>query len=299
MRTVSVIIPTYNYGRFVEGAVRSALEQTLPPGEVIVVDDGSTDQTPEVLARFGDRIRVVRQANKGVAVARNTGIAHAAGDLLAFLDADDLWLPRKLERQVQRFREEPELGLVHTGVLLVDGAGTPLRRLLDGMEGSVATELLLFRRNVILGGGSAMMVSRKAHDVIGGFDECLPPTEDWDYWYRLSRRFRVGFVPEVLVRYRCHSGNNSLNLMKRERGMLRIYDKAFQDADPAVQQLRRRAYGNLHLGLAGFYVSARQPVKAMRHVIRSLWLTPRNGLRLLTHPFRLARRLASERPAAS
>ena len=297
MPTVSVIIPTFNHGRFVGEAVQSALDQTLPPREVIVVDDGSIDETAHVLGQFGDRIRVVRQENLGVAAARNTGAAHAGGDLLAFLDADDVWLPHKLEKQVQRFAQEPELGLVHCGLLEVDAARRPLRRLLDGMEGWVATELLLFRRRVILGGGSGMVVSRQAYDTVEGFDSRLPPTEDWDFWYRLSRRFRVGFVPEVLLHYRCHGGNDSLNLMKRERGLLLIYEKAFQNPDPALQRLRRRAYGNLHLGLAGFYLSAGQPRASVRHMLRSLWLTPRNLLRLFTHPFRHVRRLARERPA--
>lgn len=286
MPAVSVIIPTYNYGRFVGEAVQSALDQTLPPSEIIVVDDGSTDDTQQVLARFGNRIRVVRQENQGVAVARNTGVAHATGDLLAFLDADDLWLPAKLEKQVERFVRDPGLGLVHCGVLEVDLARRPLRMALDGMEGWVATDMLMFRRNVILGGGSAMVVSRQACNAVGEFDSRLPPTEDWDFWYRVARRFRVGFVPEVLLHYRCHGENNSRNLRKRERGVLLIYEKAFQDPDPALQRLRRRAYGNLHLGLAGFYFSAREPLNTLRHVLHSLWLTPDNALRLVTHPIR-------------
>jgi glycosyltransferase involved in cell wall biosynthesis len=296
MLQVSVIIPCYNYGRFVGDAVESVLAQTLSPHEVIVVDDGSTDETARVLARFGERIRVVYQKNQGVATARNAGVAHATGDLFAFLDADDVWLPAKLEKQVRRFAGEPDLGLVHCGVLEVDAAGKPLRLLLDGMEGWVAEELLLFRRNVILGGGSAMVVSRAAFNATGGFDDRLPPTEDWDLWYRLARRHRVGFVPEVLVQYRCHGSNHSQNLKKRERGVLLIYEKAFQDPDPQLQRLRRRAYGNLHLGLAGFYFSAGQSLNTLRHLLRSLWLTPSNCLRLLGYPFRYLRRRVRERP---
>lgn len=297
MAAVSVIIPTFNYGRFVGDAVSSALAQTCPPHEIIVVDDGSTDGTAEALRSFDGRIRVIRQENQGVAVARNTGVAHASGDLLAFLDADDIWLPTKLEKQVQRFLDDPALGLVHCGVLEVDPERTPLRLILDGMEGWVANEMLLFRRNVILGGGSAMVVSRAAFAAVGGFDRVLPPTEDWDLWYRVSRQFPVGFVPEVLLHYRCHGGNHSRDLRKRERGVMLIYEKAFQNPDPEVKQLKRRAYGNLHLGLARFYMSAGQPLHTLRHLLRSLWLTPGNVLRLFTHPFRHARRLSRERPA--
>lgn len=293
---VSVVIPAYNYGRFIVAAVESVLAQSLAPHEVIVVDDGSTDETTQALEPFGDRIRVLQQKNQGVGAARNTGGTHATGDLIAFLDADDMWLPTKLEKQVRRFADDPDLGLVHCGVLEVDAAGRPLRQILDGMEGCVAREMLLFRRNVILGGGSAMMVSRHAFESTGGFDARLPPTEDWDFWYRVARKFRVGFVPEILVRYRCHGDNHSRNLKKREQGVMLIYEKAFADPDPGLRHLRRQAYGNLHMGLAGFYFSAGQPVDALRHVIRSLWLTPFNGLRLLGYPFRYLSRFLRERP---
>src|SRR5437773_3781756 len=113
--TVSVVIPTYNYARYLPEAIDSALAQTHAPLEVIVVDDGSTDDTPRVLAVYGDRIRVIRQANRGPGAARNTGIAAARGEYVGFLDADDVWLPRKLELQMARFEADQGLGLVHCG----------------------------------------------------------------------------------------------------------------------------------------------------------------------------------------
>src|SRR5947199_8414115 len=110
-------MPAYNYARYLREAIDSALGQTCAPLEVIVVDDGSTDETPEVLSSYGDRIRVIRQQNQGVAVARNAGIAAAGGDYLAFLDSDDIWYPRKLELQNARFRDgDRSHGLVHRGV---------------------------------------------------------------------------------------------------------------------------------------------------------------------------------------
>src|SRR5690348_12724766 len=109
MPPISVIIPTYNHARFLAAAIDSALSQTLKPTEVIVVDDGSTDETSSVLEAFGDKVRVIRQKNHGVAGARNRGAEMAAGEYLAFLDADDVWLPRKLEMQVSRFQAEPGL----------------------------------------------------------------------------------------------------------------------------------------------------------------------------------------------
>ena len=106
--TVSVVVPAYNYARYLPKAIDSALGQTHPPLEVIVVDDGSTDDTPRVLAAYADRIRVIRQANQGAGAARNAGIAAARGEYVAFLDSDDLWHPRKLELQLARFASDPE-----------------------------------------------------------------------------------------------------------------------------------------------------------------------------------------------
>src|SRR5436190_9018266 len=120
MKTVSVVIPTYNYARYLGAAIDSALQQTHAPLEVIVVDDGSTDDTPRLLDGYGDRIRVIRQKNSGVAAARNAGVREARGELIAFLDSDDLWKPRKLELQIARFEADPGLGLVHCGAETLD-----------------------------------------------------------------------------------------------------------------------------------------------------------------------------------
>src|SRR5437763_447547 len=111
MKTVSVIIPAYNFARYVPEAIDSVLAQTYAPFEVIVVDDGSTDDTPKVLAAYGNRIRAIRQVNQGVAAARNTGLAAAGGEYVAFIDSDDTWEPRKLQLQMDRFDADPDLGL--------------------------------------------------------------------------------------------------------------------------------------------------------------------------------------------
>src|SRR3990167_8128796 len=117
---VSVVIPTYNYARYLPQAIDSVLGQTYPHIEVVVVDDGSTDESRDVLRAYGSRIRWVQQERQGVSAARNRGVRESRGDLVAFLDADDRWLPTKLERQVARWCNEPELGLVHAGEEIID-----------------------------------------------------------------------------------------------------------------------------------------------------------------------------------
>src|SRR5436305_4940478 len=155
MKTVSVIIPAYNYARYIAEAIDGALAQTHAPLEVIVVDDESTDDTPRVLAGYGDRIRTIRQPNGGAAAARNTGMAAARGEYVAFLDADDVWLPRKLELQLQRFEADPDLGLVHCAMEVIDREGRTVDFVLQGREGRVGTEMLRLDGHVMSLGSNA------------------------------------------------------------------------------------------------------------------------------------------------
>ena len=158
--TVSVVIPTYNYGRYLATAIESALAQTFVPLEVIVVDDGSTDDTPQILETFGNRIQTIRQLNQGAGAARNTGIAAARGEYVAFLDSDDIWKPRKLQMQIARFDADPALGLVHCGVEAMDGREMTIGYMLEGREGWVGADMLRLDREVIQAPGSNIMVPR-------------------------------------------------------------------------------------------------------------------------------------------
>lgn len=291
--TVSVVIPVYNHARYLAEAIASALEQTRPAAEVIVVDDGSTDETPQVLARHRDRVRVVEQANRGVAAARNAGAALARGELLAFLDADDAWLPGKLEAQAARFAAEPALGLVHCAVEEIDAQGRRLRTLTEGMDGRVAEEMLLFRRAVILGGGSGAVVPRARFEEVGGFDEGLGTSADWDLHHRIARRAPVGFVPQVLLRYRVHGANMHADVARTAREMLRAYAKAFAE-EPALGSLRGRAYGGLHAMLSGSFQGQGRFGPALAHGLRALAHDPSQVGRFLGYPLRRLRRSRSE-----
>jgi glycosyltransferase involved in cell wall biosynthesis len=291
MKTVSVVIPIYNYGRFLREALDSALAQTYPPLEVIVVDDGSTDDTPQVLAGYGDRIRAIRQDNHGVGAARNTGIAAARGEYIAFLDSDDIWRPGKLESEMARFAADPELGLVHCGAESFDNHGKTISVSLAGLEGWVAADLLSLDREVITTPGSGIVVPKRIAEEVGGFDPRLQPSEDWDFCYRIAVRYRVGFVPEVFVRYRLHGGGIHLNVPKMENGMLKALEKAFQSSDPAVQALRKHSYGRIHRVLAGCYFQRREPGKFLRHMVKSLSYDPSNLAYFAAYPLRVASRV--------
>ncbi len=301
---VSVIIPNYNYARYLPQAIDSVLAQTYPRVEIVVVDDGSRDDSAAVLERYGSQINAIRQQNQGVAAARNRGAQASSGEYLAFLDADDYWLPAKLERQMARFQQEPELGMVYCSVEEFNEQGT-VRFLRDGAEGWVAKDLLLGQRMAFFGGGSGFVTPRAVFDEVGGFDERLSTSADWELIYRLAARRKTGFVPDVLLKYRIHSSNMHANVGVMEREMMLSYGKAFAQATPEVQQLRRRCYGRLHMILAGSYFRAGQSAAFLRHALKSLWLTPSNATRLLAYPVRLWRRLnlfekvqASARPLA-
>ena len=199
---VSVVIPSYNYAHFLRETIDSVLAQTYPDIEIIVVDDGSTDKTTEILQSYGEQIRSSFQQNQGVSAARNNGARLSEGEFVAFLDADDSWLPTKIEKQVQRFEEDEKLGLVHVGVDEVDAQGISLLKRLEGLEGDVSNDLLMLKREGVLGGGSGLMVPRSVFEEVGGFDTRLSTSADWDMFYQISCRYPVGFVPEILLKYR-------------------------------------------------------------------------------------------------
>lgn len=283
---VSVIIPNYNYANYVREAIDSVLDQTYENVEIIVVDDGSKDGSKEILESYGNKIKAVFQENAGVSKARNNGVEQSKGEYLAFLDADDIWLPEKIEKQVELFEKDKSLGLVHVGVEDIDKNGDVIETILNGLSGSVSHEFLLFERAVVLGGGSGMMIPRKVFDNIGGFDLELLTSADWDICYHICRRYEIGFVPKVLLRYRIHGSNMHGNITRMEREMLYAYEKAFKDEAEDVQNLKRKAYGNLHQVLAGSYYRAGQYSDFVRHTLKSIYLKPSNFAYFAAFPLR-------------
>jgi glycosyltransferase involved in cell wall biosynthesis len=193
---VSVIIPTYNRSWCLAEAVDSVLSQDFSGFELIVVDDGSADGTPQLLKGYGDALRVLRQDNHGVSAARNAGIAASHAGLIAFLDSDDLWLPGKLRRQVEFFASHPEALICQTEELWVKNGRRvnpgKRHRKRDGMIFEPSLELCLVSP-------SAVMVRRELFDGVGLFDEALPACEDYDLWLRVSCRFPVHLIETAFI----------------------------------------------------------------------------------------------------
>lgn len=207
---ITAVIPTYNARQYVVEAVESALAQSYRPIEVIVVDDGSSDDTPEVLAPLRNRIRYIRQENRGLSGARNRGIAESRGELIAFLDADDQWRPEKLRLQWECLQAHPEAHLVHTDLERLRDVEKTVFYVDRGRQefsGRCYTEL--FWKNHVV--PSTVLVTRQCLREVGLFDTGIrkASTQDWDLWIRIARRFPFCYVNQPLVLYREHDTNAS------------------------------------------------------------------------------------------
>lgn len=205
--SVSVVIPTYNRARFLPAAVASVRAQTYPCAEIVIVDDGSTDDTADVVAGLGAGIRYVRQANAGPAAARNRGIREATGDLVAFLDTDDRWLPEKTALQVELLQREPDVALVSTDMSVEDETGSvqvtsnfqhrELQATFSALDGRPIPGApgLLLKINFI--NTSAALIRRSVLLAQDGFDERLRYGEDLELWLRIAARHGIACVPSV------------------------------------------------------------------------------------------------------
>ena len=207
--SVSVVIPTFNRCSLVQQAIDSALAQTYPDIEIIVVDDGSTDETPRIIpAKYGDQIRYIWQENAGLSAARNHGLRLAQGEYVAFLDSDDLWLPEKLRRQVAEMEKHPEAGAVLTQARYIDING----KVLNGryvIGGKISPDDLTWQKQIFRAlpcGGSTALIRRDAFLKMGGFREDIHYGEDGEAWLRFATQYSVLWQAEPLALIRTHVG---------------------------------------------------------------------------------------------
>ena len=231
---VSVIIPTYNCDRYIAQAVESVLTQKGTSYEAIVIDDGSTDKTLTCLKPYGDRLNYIYQDNQGVAVARNRGIKLARGEFVAFLDADDFFLPGKLEAQVAIFDAQSDLGIVHSGWRRVDPQGKELMDVCPWKNiPNLDLESWLKWKPVL---PSAMMFRREWLELVGGFDSRFPPAEDTDLVLRLALKGCLSaWLPRITVCYRQHEQSAMHKGLPQARSLAAVLDNFFQQPDLPVE----------------------------------------------------------------
>ncbi|MGB3655167.1 MAG: glycosyltransferase [Rivularia sp. (in: cyanobacteria)] len=245
MPCCSIIIPAYNAIKYLPETLESVLKQTFTEFEVLIINDGSSDNIVEWFGNVTDpRVKLTSQQNQGVSAARNTGIAEAKGEYIAFIDADDLWEATKLEKQLQCLKNNPSLGLVHTAMTLIDEEGKSLgRTFTSNVEGDALKPLL--EQNTIV--TSSVIVRHSCLEV--GFDNNLTSSEDWELWVRIASRYPFAFIKEPLVYYRQHPNNTTKNWQMLEQDLHSI-EQVFQSVPQELSYLKNRTYAHANIYLA-------------------------------------------------
>jgi len=288
--TVSVVIPAYNKGSTIIPAVESVLHQTFSDLEIIVVDAGSTDDTWNRVKGFGHRVRSIHQERAGVSIARNRGVEESRGEFVAFLDGDDLWLPRKLELQLAAFKRETYVDAVQCSAYLVNNSLDVVDARLCSPAQDTLLDFLLFRN--LPGFGSALIVRRSCIEALGGFGTDLVILEDWDMACRLARSDTLRSLPDFLVLYRQHPGNRSRNVDIHIEPGFRSLDRLFSDPtlDPVIRAQEARVWARFYAMLAGGYIQNRQWGQGLRWAWRAMCTSPHVSVYLAGMPVRRLRR---------
>ncbi len=288
MKLVSVVVPTYNVEQYIAHTVRSILEQTYSNFELLIIDDESPDRSVEICQQFKDpRIKIISQKNRGLAGARNTGIRHASGDYLAFLDSDDLWLPEKLEKHVQHLDSSPEVGISFSRSAFIDGNGKSLGIYqMPKLKDITATHLLC--RNPI-GNGSAPVIRRETlkeiefqENLYGTlenfyFDDRFRQSEDIECWIRivLTTKWKIEGIPEALTLYRVNTEGLSANILKQLDSWEKVIEKTRKYAPDVLARWEKpaRAYQLRYLARRAIRLKDTQmAIKLVNEALRTHWL---------------------------
>ena len=239
MAKISIIIPTYNSAQYICEAIESVLNQTYKDFEIIVVDDGSTDNTKEVIKPYLNKIKYIYQQNSGPSAARNRGIKEAKGEYIAFLDADDIWLPQKLELQIKFMEKEKEVGLIFSDMILFNEKGIIKNSFLKeklffnklSIKPLSSTEKVIYDNvfNALLQENfiptNTVIVKKECFNKVGFFDETLFSVEDRDMWLRIGLFYDIGFINFPLVLTRFHETNISANQELALKSRLKVMKK--------------------------------------------------------------------------
>jgi glycosyltransferase involved in cell wall biosynthesis len=244
----SIIIPNFNHAQYLGAAIQSVLKQTYGNFEIIVVDDGSTDNSREVVARFGEQVRYIWQENQGLSAARNTGIRAAQGAFVGVLDADDMYELSFLSTLISILEANPDAGAVYCGYRFVDHKNNPLPQIEARQIPAEQLYQDLVDGNFLV--PESMLVRRHCYEQVGPFDETLRALEDWDMWLRTTSRFRVIGTHQVLIRHRILPGSMSTDPIRMFDNRMSVLAKHFGPEATDQEEptsLKRRAYGRAYL----------------------------------------------------
>jgi glycosyltransferase involved in cell wall biosynthesis len=290
MPLVSVIIPAYNQGKYVGEAIQSVLGQSFRDFEIIVINDGSTDETSQVAKSFSDaRLRYIFQENQGLSAARNTGIRNSKGVYITYLDADDLFTPTKLAVLTQILEAEPDMGLVAGQAVPIDEKGNRIGRIFDKPVPMDQRELLLSNPLHV----GSVMLRMSWQKKVGYFDESLRSYEDWDMWLRLAKMgCKMGWVSKPVSFYRFHTNQMIRNSRQMTEATFAVLDKLFNDPylTPDWLEFKNLAYSGANMRAAVQAYNSGNISEGKMYISNAVQLNPK----LLDHNgFLLANRLAA------
>lgn len=281
MPLISVIIPVFNGEKTILETIESVLNQTFTDIELIVIDDGSRDSTLSVVSKVRDpRLKIFSYTNAGVANSRNRGLSHASGKFVAFLDADDLWTPDKLEAQLKALMENPQAAVAYSWVDYIDQSGKFFRAANRvAITGDLYEKMLV---NSVLENGSNPLIRKQAFAEVGGFNQEFSPADDWDMWLRLSARYHFVAVPAPQILYRMSPCSASSNVLKMESACLKMLKEAFNQAPESLQYLKKNALAGLYRYLVSRALESPQERKNGLLAARFFWHLVVNNLSVLT-----------------
>ncbi|MGA9379389.1 MAG: glycosyltransferase [Phormidium sp.] len=277
MPLISVVIPVYNGEKTIKETIISVLSQTFRDFELIVINDGSQDRSLEIVSSVKDeRLKVFTYPNAGLSASRNRGISLASGKYISFIDADDMWTPDKLELQLKALQENSEAAVAYSWTKYVDESGQFLRRGSHiSVSGDVFADLLL---NDILENGSNALIRKEVFDKVGGFDETLLGSEDWDMWLRIALHYHFVAVPLPQILYRLSQSSMSANILKMEAETQRVRDRAIAMSPESIKHLNRIGDANWYKCLLNRTLEGtgrEQGILAARLLWRNLIYDPR------------------------
>ena len=279
MPRVSIITPAYNAAQYLGAAIQSVIGQTYTDWELIIVDDGSTDNTRALVRSYlgstGDKLRYLFQSNRGLPAARNKGIQAAKGEFVAILDADDVWLPIRLERGVAVMDRSAQVGLVHSKVARIDVNGAVVsfpvfpRKYLSG---KIAPHLLTRRAHISC---PTVLFRRQCLDVVGAFDETMRATEDRDLWFRIAEQYEIAYLDDVLAYARLTPASMSSDSDRMLKGQL-VFVRKHYDRHACGRIALLRALGQIYREQGDIYFSRGQVSRSVGHYSRSVLYNPLN-----------------------
>lgn len=269
---VSVIIPAYKAANYIEETIHSVLQQTHQNLELIVVDDGSPDHQDDLIWPFVEadkRVQYVQQQNSGVSVARNNGFSYSKGEFIAFLDADDVWLPENLEKKLALFAEDKELGLVHSDLAVIDSQSNLTGETKCGKAGYILEDLLAWNGTCVPT-PSSILVKREVVEKVGGFDPQLSNAADQEFFFRVANAYKIGRVPEVTWHYRVHDNNMHSNIAVMEKDALLAYQRAEENQLFKSKAFRNQCFANMYWIVgASWWGDGHNKTKGMQYLLKA------------------------------